>query len=61
MPGRLINQFNEGSWGNKLVDQSVGRSDLYFEAVMEFAVCVDKMRIRIWKGHAIEPSSSCLV
>ena len=47
--------LNRGILGGELVDQSIGRCNLDFDAVMEFAVCLEKMRIGTWQGDPIKP------
>ena len=44
--------------GGELVDQSIGRCNLDFDAVMEFAVCLEKMRIGTCQGNAIQPCAA---
>src|SRR6516164_38729 len=41
--------------GGEFVDQSIGGCNLHFDAVMEFAVGFEKMRIGTWQGEVIKP------
>ncbi len=59
-PWKANQPLHRGILGRKLVDECIGRCDLYFDVVMKLAVCLQEMSISFWQDHLMEPGSSLL-